>query len=291
MTVAHCKLVLAVRSLRLAQVRAFARMLMIVGRFSWGRSLIRWLRTHVLTRGATQRLLAFYGTFPNLEEARACAGRYIAASHDHPWQMHLHAKFAEATRESDYPVLFFLASIAAELRTVFDLGGSIGNLFFQLNHHFKFSPELVWMVHDLPFKKQAMLDFADGKGEKRLRFADDLSSASGVDLLIAVGSLHFFEQPLADLLCELDRLPKHVIVNRSPFYGEKDDIMIVQDGGLWLNPCKLHSVDKFVFGMCGLGYEPVASWPIHECRQGIPLYPEYSEPYKGFYFRLLKTQT
>jgi putative methyltransferase (TIGR04325 family) len=189
------------------------------------------------------------------------------------------------TRESDYPVLFFLSPIASELRTVFDLGGSIGNLFFQLDRHLHFSHELVWTVHDLPFKRAAMLEFARRRNEERLRFSDHFYSASGVDLFIVAGAIHFFEPTLADLLTPLERLPKHVIVNRSPF-SSLDDIITVHDGGLWVNPCKLHSVSSFCSAMGELGYDLIASWPVHERRTRVPLFPDCDGIYRGFYFRL-----
>ena len=244
-------------------------------------------RDGALTGRALRWLLAFHGTFPSIEDARACAARYVPASHEHPKQVTLHAEFAEVTRESDYPVLFFLSPSVSELRTVFDLGGSVGNLFFQLDRYLNFSNELVWTVHDLPFKRAAMVDFARKKAEKRLSFTDEFSSASGVDLFIVVGAIHYFEPTLADLLGQLESLPKHVIVNRSPF-SNKDDIVTVQDGGLWVNPCKLHSIEKLCSGMRDLGYELVASWPVNERFVRIPLIPEYNETYFGFYFRLAR---
>jgi putative methyltransferase (TIGR04325 family) len=274
----------AFRSMRVAQIRALAGVLVLIGMSRLGKKLVCFARDNLLIGPVLKWLLAFRGTFSSLEEARACAARYIPASHEHPRQIALHAEFADVTRESDYPVLFFLCPIASELRTVFDLGGSIGNLFFQLDRYLNFSDELVWTVHDLPFKRKAMYDFAKNKGERRISFTDEFSSASGVDLFIVVGAIHFFEPKLADLLYQLGRLPKHVIVNRSPF-SEGKDIITVHDGGLWVNPCKLHSVEKLCSGMRNLGYELVASWPVNERKVRIPLIPEYNEPYFGFYFR------
>jgi putative methyltransferase (TIGR04325 family) len=275
----------AIRTMRVAQIRAFARVLLVIGSSRWGRRLICRARDSVLIGPILKWLLAFHGTFASLEDARLCAARYVRASHEHPKQVTLHAEFAEVTRESDYPVLFFLRPIASELRTVFDLGGSVGNLFFQLDRYLNFSDELVWTVHDLPFKREAMFDFAKKKGEERLSFSDEFSSASGVDLFIVVGAIHFFEPKLAELLGQLDRLPRHVFVNRSPF-SNAEDIITVHDGGLWVNPCKLHSVEKLCSGMRDLGYDLVASWPVNERRVRIPLFPECNETYFGFYFRL-----
>jgi putative methyltransferase (TIGR04325 family) len=271
--------------MRVAQIRAIARVLISIGRSRWGRQLVCHARDSALTGRALRWLLAFHGTFSSIEEAQSCAARYVPASHEHPKQITLHAQFAEVTRESDYPVLFFLSPVVSELRTVFDLGGSVGNLFFQLDRHLKFSDELVWTVHDIPVKRAAMNEFARKKGEKRLAFTDEFSSASGVDLFIVVGAIHYFEPKLADLLGQLESLPKHVIVNRSPF-SSGEDIITIQDGGLWVNPCKLHSVEKLCSGMRDLGYQLVASWPVHERTVRIPLMPEYNETYLGFYFRL-----
>jgi putative methyltransferase (TIGR04325 family) len=277
----------AIRSMRISQIRGLARVLIFVGRTSrLGGKLVSCARDNRITGPILQWLLAFHGTFSNLADAKACAARYVPASHEHPIQIDLHAKFAETTRASDYPVLFFLAPFASELRTVFDLGGSIGNLFFQLDRYLKFDDELVWAVHDLPIKKQATFELAKAKSEKRIIFTEEFSSASGVDLFIVAGALHYFEPSLADLLSNLASLPKHVIVNRSPFSSGKE-IFAVQDGGLWLNACKVHNVERLISGMHDLRYELVDSWPAERMFR-IPLVPEYSETYRGFYFRLLE---
>jgi putative methyltransferase (TIGR04325 family) len=230
-------------------------------------------------------LVGFRGTFASLSEAEAHVSRYVATGHAHPQEHTLQVAKAEATRESDYPMLYYLAPLASELRSVFDLGGGIGNLFYVLERHLHFSDELVWTICDLPLKQQSALEFAKIKKESRITFTDQLSSASGVDLLVVVGALHFFEPTLADLIRPLEKPPKHVILNRSPF-SHADDIITVQDYGDWAFPCKLHSVPKLISSMQCLGYELVAGWPVHERKLNIALHPEYKEPYHGFYFRL-----
>jgi putative methyltransferase (TIGR04325 family) len=140
-------------------------------------------------------------------------------------------------------------------------------------------------INDLPIKEKALLELTRAKHEKRVIFTEEFSSASGVDLFIVVGALHFFEPSLADLLSNLARLPRHVIVNRSPF-SEGKEMVVVQDGGLWLNPCKLHNVGKRISGMRDLSYKLVASWPVNGRILRIPLNPEYGEPFRGFYFCL-----
>ena len=238
---------------RLAQMRAFARFLEVVSRLSSGRWLICLARDAPLIGMVLRWLLGFHGAFASLEEAAAYAARYVPDSHEHPEEHDFQVATAKMVRESDYPMLFFLAQIKSELRSVFDLGGGIGRLFFVLDRHLRFSDELVWTIHDLPFRKQSALAFASSKNENRIVFADEFSAASGTDLLIAVGALHYFEPTLADLISTLDSLPRHVIVNRSPCSNQMD-IVTVQDCGNRVVPCKLHSITKLISEMERLGY-------------------------------------
>jgi putative methyltransferase (TIGR04325 family) len=272
-------------TLRVTQARIAAKILILAGRGRRGRPFIHLVQRFSMTRALLTWLVGFRGTFASLAEAEAYVSRYVPTGHAHPREHVLQVAKADATRESDYPILFFLAPLAYELRSVFDFGGGIGNLFYVLDRHLRFSDELVWTIYDLPLKRQSAVAFAKLKNESRVTFTDQFSSASGVDLFVVVGALHFFEPTLADLIRPLDKPPKHVILNRTPFsHGE--DIITVQDYGDWAFPCKLHSVAKLTSGMQSLGYELVASWPVHERKLNVALHPEYKEPYYGFYFRL-----
>jgi putative methyltransferase (TIGR04325 family) len=192
---------------------------------------------------------------------------------------------AHTVRESDYALLFHLAPLAADLRHVFDLGGHVGNLFYAYQTKLRFPPTLRWTVYDLPTKKPLGEKLATERGETRIRFADSLSEAAGCDVFIASGSLHYFEQPLPELLRELPALPKHVFVNRAP-YSTGPDLITVQDNRSYLAPCKLHSRPALIAGMQALGFELHAEWPAHELRLRVPTHPDLcSKTYSGFYFR------
>jgi putative methyltransferase (TIGR04325 family) len=272
--------------LRMALARALARTLILAGRMRAGRRLIVATRSAPLLHRPLNRLLAFHGSFETLQEAEHCVAGYRCANgHEHERLTASQIASAETTRASDYPVLFHLAPLAGQLRSVFDLGGSVGNLFYVLEKHLRFSDDLVWKVHDLPGKRPLALALARERNERRIVFVEGFEAASGVDLLIAAGSVHYFEQSLPDLLRRLDRLPAHVMINRTPFFTERA-ITSVHDGGDWIIPCKLHDADRLVRDMALLGYETVAQWFAHERTMPVPLFPEYREPYKGFYFRL-----
>jgi len=274
-----------IRGLRIAVARLFARLLKLLAINKYGRRTIQILRDFPPTRSCLRFLLGFNRTFSSLNEAEVVIRRYFEEGHDNQFHNLAHAGFSEITRESDYPVLYLLSPLASQLRSVFDLGGSIGNLFYSYDRELHFSSDLRWIVNDLPHKKEPALEYAKSKGERRIVFSDKFSDASGVDLLIVSGAAHYFEENVPAMLSRLTQLPKIVAVNRTPF-SIQHDIVTIQDGGRFALACKLHDMKRFVDGMVAIGYELVAQWQVHERTVQVPLYPELTDTYQGFFFRL-----
>jgi putative methyltransferase (TIGR04325 family) len=272
------------RRFRLSQIRFFASFLTLLGHRPTGRHLIVRFRCSGL-RLIADWSLGFRRTFPSFEAAQACASKYIQAGHEHPAEIGYHLSISDTLRESDYPVLFHLAPLAENLRRVFDLGGNVGNLFYSYQSQLKFPPDLTWTVFDLPAQRALGEKVAVERGETRIRFVQNLACGKESDLFIASGSLHYFEQRLDDILRGLGSLPKHVLVNRTPC-SAGEDLVTVQDTGILLVPCKLHSRSKLVAGMKQLGYRLVAEWPVFERKFCVPMYPDWcSGHYSGFYFK------
>jgi putative methyltransferase (TIGR04325 family) len=271
--------------LRIFQIRVLASLLNALGKRSAGRKLINRLRCNRATRTPLDICLGFRRTFPSFAAAQACASQYIQAGHEHPDEIRFHTASSDTVRESDYPVLFYLAPLASELCRVFDLGGNVGNLFYAYQRKIKFPPALLWTVYDLPVKKPLGEKLAADRAERRIRFASTLAEASGSDVFIASGSLHYFEEPLHVILASLDSPPKHVFVNRTPC-STGPDVITVQDNRSYLVPCKLHSRTALLTGMQSLGYELQAEWPVYERRLPVPTHPDLcAHTYSGFYFR------
>jgi putative methyltransferase (TIGR04325 family) len=229
--------------------------------------------------------LGFRRVFPSFVAAQACASKYIPSGHEHPDEIRFHTSISDIVRESDYPVLFHLTPLAPSLRNVFDLGGNVGNLFYSYQSKLNFPATLTWTVYDLPMKKPLGEKLAAERAESRIRFATNLAEASGCDVFIASGSLHYFEEPLHEILRSLERLPQHVFANRMPC-SSGSDIITVQDNRSYLVPCKLHGRMTLIAGMETLGYELQSEWPVHERRLSVPTHPDLSiRTYSGFYFR------
>ena len=271
--------------LRIFQIRALASLLNFVGRRSPGRKLIAGLRSNRLTQAALNAGLGFQRVFPSFAAAQACASKYIQAGHEHPDEIRFHTSISDTVRESDYPVLFHLAPIASQLRRVFDLGGNVGNLFYAYQNKLAFPSALIWTVYDLPVKEPLGEKLAAQRSESRIRFAESIAEASGSDVFIASGSLHYFEQPFHEMLRALAELPMHVFVNRSPC-SSGAGLITVQDNRSYLVPCKLHSRQELIAGLRSLGYALQAEWPVHERRLSVPTHPDLCErTYSGFYFK------
>jgi putative methyltransferase (TIGR04325 family) len=271
--------------LRLLQIRALASFLNFVGSRSAGRRLIVRLRSNRAARASLDSLLGFRRAFSSFAAAQACASTYIQAGHEHSDDIRFHTSISDTVRESDYPVLFYLAPLAHELRHVFDLGGSVGNLFYSYQRKVDFLPTLRWTVYDLPMKRPVGETLASERAETRIHFADSRAEASGCDVFIASGSLHYFEEPLYVILRALKDLPKHVFVNRTPC-SIGPDLITVQDNRSYLVPCKLHSRAALITGMQALGYDLHSEWPVYERRLLVPTHPDLCQrSYSGFYFR------
>jgi putative methyltransferase (TIGR04325 family) len=271
--------------LRIFQIRAVASFLNLLGNRPVGRHLITSLRSKRATRVPLDACLGFRRVFSSFAAAQACASKYIQAGHEHPDEIRFHTSIADTVRESDYPVLFYLAPLARELRHVFDLGGNVGNLFYSYQTKIDFPSMLSWTVYDLPMKKPVGERLASQRAETRIRFTDTLAEASGSDVFIASGSLHYFEEPLPEILHALEHLPKHVFVNRTPC-SLGPDLITIQDNRSYLVPCKLHSHAALIAGMQALGYDLQAEWPVHERRMPVPTHPDLcTRTYSGFYFQ------
>jgi putative methyltransferase (TIGR04325 family) len=272
------------RRLRLFQIRALATLLNAVGTRSAGRDFIKRLRAIRSTRTLLDGALGFRRSFPSFSAAQACAALYIQAGHEHPDDIRFHTSIAGTLRESDYPILFHLGPLAPEIRSVFDFGGNVGNLFYSYEREMHFPATLAWVVYDLPIKKVLGAKLAAERGESRIRFSSSIAEASGSDVFIASGSLHYFEEPLHEILATLPQLPKHVFVNRTPC-SPGPDLITVQDNKSYLVPCKLHSRSGLIKGMEAMGYELRSEWPVYERRLIVPTHPDLSaRTYSGFYF-------
>ena len=270
------------------QIALAARVVKGIGRFGAGRSLLRGLQNQRLTAPLYQAMVGYRRPFGTLAEARAAVtahGPAEAQGHESLTNVRHHLELSERARPSDYAALFHMRALVPELRTVFDLGGNAGNLFYCYQRYLTLRPDLRWTVLDLPGNMAAGEELARERGAEALRFAGDWSEASGVDLLIVSGSLHYLEKPLPEMVRELAVKPAHILINRTPLV-EAAPVAAVQVASGFRLACMLYNRAELLGQLAALGYRVVDEWKAAELSMEIPGYPEYNVPaYSGAFLR------
>jgi putative methyltransferase (TIGR04325 family) len=223
--------------------------------------------------------------FRTLSEANRAAARYLPRDHVEIEIVREHMALSKVARPSDYPVLFHLVRLVPEITSVFDLGGNVGNLFYNYAKYLDFRSELCWTVHDRLEILHIGRQLAKERDEKRLSFTGDLQAADGAEILLASGSLHYFESSITEILRNLSARPKYVLINRTPLTTSQP-VATVQDAGDFLVGCRLIDRTNLLTGMADLGYILVDSWDVPELSIKIPAYPDLSvQSYSGLFFR------
>jgi putative methyltransferase (TIGR04325 family) len=189
-------------------------------------------------------------------------------------------------RPGDYAALFYIQQFMPQVRSVFDLGGNVGNLFYCYLKYLNLGPDFRWTVLDLPKTIALGRQIATERNENRLRFTDRLEDADGTSLFMTSGSLQYFEQSLPSIITGFANRPHFVLLNREPLTDGPATATVV-DGETYRLPCLLHNRQSVVEGLESLGYEMLGSWKIPERSLIVPCYPDRSAlEYSGMFFRL-----
>jgi len=239
--------------------------------------------------GLERALVGFRRGFATREEAERCAAAYGFMEHEHPQAIRRHMALAEHARPSDYAVMFHLERVLPGVKRLVDLGGNVGNLFYCYSKYLKLPEGFRWVVVEIASVAEAGARLAGERGEERLRFAASLkdAAAEGRDVetvLLVSGALHYFEQPLGEMLAEAGTAPAHVIVNRSPVL-EAGTVIGIQDGGDYVTTARVLDRRALVASMEKAGYRLADEWAAAELSLRLPLRPQSSvESYSGFLF-------
>jgi putative methyltransferase (TIGR04325 family) len=271
---------------RVRQIQFFTRWFSILSGIPAVSALIRVTRELPLVRGVLAALTGYNRPFATLQEATASMAGYEGGGHSNDSHPKILMKTIEQATPSDYPALFFLQPIVPLIRTVFDFGGNVGNLFYCYSKYLDLPSDFSWTVYDLPKNIETGAQIANEAGERRLRFTNSLSDADGADLFIACGALHYFEPPLPDIIAEFHRKPRYVLVNRTPLVDGRP-FATVQDSGTYRVACMLYNRDDLIRRFETAGYHMVDSWWAAERSLVIPCYPDRSvAAYSGMFFQL-----
>lgn len=281
---------LGARSLRLAGRESLMAMTRLPGILQAGEWLYR-------TRfRAGRHHCGYHGVYRSFDEAtRALPPGMAGFDHDEMAALDHYTTAAgeiEPMPATEYPVLFWLKqALDGGARSLLDLGGYVGHVFRQYDAYLHFPPEFRWTVLDLPHITQAGERLAARHGSPCLRFANAVDPAAEIDVLFAAGSLQYLpENHLRDLLARQARLPRHVVVQRTPLHAERAFVtiqsIVTRSGRACFCPYTIANRADFIGGLAGLGYELVDAWEKQRSLD-VPFHPGYRvETYSGLYLRL-----
>lgn len=257
-----------------------------LGRLPGSHGLIRAIQRSPLTAAAYRRLVGFYRPFASLGQANEALAAYANKGHENVAGFELHLGLNKTARPSDYAAMFHIRPVLAGAPRVFDLGGNVGNLFYCYSKYLDIPTGLVWQVHDLGSVLAEGRALAARRGAAQLRFTSDWQQASGADLLLASGSLHYLAKPLPQMVEELAVKPQYILINRTPL-TDGTPVAVVQDGPTYRVACMLHNRADLLRAFQTLGYEVVDAWQAAELAMSVAGYPEHDVPaYSGCFLRV-----
>ncbi len=239
-------------------------------------------------RRVLNRVSGGRGVFSTFDEAWAAARQTGLPGHEDPSQVTLHMELSETLRPSDYAALFWLRAAANEGKlSVFDFGGNAGNLFYSYSPFLKCLQSLDWTVFDIPPVLEQGRRIASERNAAGLSFASSAGEFRTGQVLLASGSLHYWEGTIAEFLHQFPALPKDVIINRTPISENRGPFVTVQRTPMCAHPCIVRNRAEVISDFAILGYRLVSAWIAPELHVYLPLFPEHSIPrYSGFYFQL-----
>lgn len=185
----------------------------------------------------------------------------------------------------DYPVLFWLRDALPGCRALFEIGGHVGEAYYAFRRLLEYPPGLKWTVLDVPSIAREGTELAKRKGANGLLFTDGSQPFDPAEIVLAAGALQYFEKPvLVDAIRQMQRSPRHIIINSTPIYDGAAYITLQNIGSVYC-PYRIFNRSELVDAIEREGYQLVDSWskprPVR-----IPRHPDKCfDAYSGLYFR------
>ena len=238
-----------------------------------------------------RRITAYRGVYNTFAEALEALPSGSRISHNQE-DIHENSAIAELTScrtlgkldSIDTPLIPWLKLAFNDSSTVFDLGGNVGVSYYAFKQHLYFPEHLRWTVCEVPEIAKAGKKIAEENNTQELSFTTEFTEADGTDILLTCGTLQYIEPSLAQLLTQLKKKPKHLLINYVPFY-DGETYVTLQNIGYAYSPYKIQNKTEFIESLISLGYEYVAGWASdRNCT--IPFHKDRTvREYSGFYLK------
>jgi putative methyltransferase (TIGR04325 family) len=226
----------------------------------------------------------FRGIYPDFRSASLALPRARDIGYDNESSAYRVLDEWLTISEYDYPIMFWLSKLLPGARSIFDWGGNVGLKYFAYRKYLNYPAALRWRVSDVPAVVAVGREVAAREGALALDFTTTLEGMAEADVLLAAGSLHFIEDPFAEL-AKLPALPEHLLLCKIPAHDQPPAVTL-QNMGTSVCLYHLFNRSEFIRKISDLGYELVDDWLSSDCSCVIPFHPQYSiRAYSGFYFK------
>lgn len=229
----------------------------------------------------------FRGVFNTFDEASLAAPSSRPLGYDNEAAASMYLDRTKTIYATDYPMMFWLQKLLGQgCRSIFDLGGHIGVSYYAYRQAMDYPGDLRWKVQDVPAVVAQGRNFATTHDTwQQLSFTDQFADASGHDVLIALGSLQYLPETLAERLQTLPVAPAHLVLNLTPLHANRS-FFTVQGIGTAFCPYRITALPEFVRSLENIGYTLVDQWENPEKKCDVAFDPAHSlDKYHGFYFR------
>jgi putative methyltransferase (TIGR04325 family) len=227
---------------------------------------------------------ALRGVYDSFAEAAAAAPAIKPIGYDGANSGNWYQEKFTAIGLDDYPVVFWLKHALESCRSLFEIGGHVGEAYYAYRRLLEYPAEMTWTVFDVPSIVREGTDLANANGESNLRFCADADIVSPADIVLAAGALQYFEKAvLVDVIRRMDRSPQHVIINNTPMYDGPGYITLQNIGSAYC-PYRIFNRAEIVNSIEQEGYRLMDSWSKPR-RVHVPGHREKSfTGYSGLYF-------
>ena len=186
----------------------------------------------------------------------------------------------------DANVVRILSEIMPEVKTIFDLGGRVGECFYRYRTKIPYPPDLRWTICDLPEVTEAGRRIAQRMGETQIFFTEDQLEGTGADVYLTCGTLQFFEEPFGVMLKRLKELPQRLLINRVPLTEGEDFFTLQHTTGHSIVPYHIRNIDEFIADVEAVGYKLVEKWTVNRSCDILLRPDHFVKNYHGAYFTL-----
>lgn len=227
----------------------------------------------------------FEGVYSTFDEAQQAIPADVNASYDNRETIERYVR-RQDLEEYDYQPLFWIGESFREgLRTVADVGGSVGIKYYAFAKFISIPDDATWCVIDVPAAVMLGRDIARNHDPPtHLVFTDAITDADGADVLLCLGSLQFLPQTLGEILQSLTKKPHRIVVNTTPIH-ETRSFFTLHSMGTGICPYRIVARNAFIDAVCAAGYRLRHQWRNLNKDMRLPFRAEYDVAhFSGFCF-------